>query len=67
MAKPKFAMTLALDKAMAVRQTGPGPCGRRYFHCLLLKTLGSCLECFDGTPADPTSYIAPPAKHLLAA
>ncbi|MFD6133316.1 hypothetical protein ACFWC2_30070 [Streptomyces diastaticus] len=32
-----------------------------------LKTLGSCLECFDGTPADPASYIAPSAKHLLAA
>ncbi|MGW8881662.1 hypothetical protein ACWGPC_54205, partial [Streptomyces mirabilis] len=32
-----------------------------------LKTLESCAECFDGTPADPTSYIAPPAKHLLAA
>ncbi|MBV7674316.1 hypothetical protein STHAL_33255 [Streptomyces halstedii] len=71
LAKPKFAMTLAkeaaLDKAMAARQTCPGPCGRRYFHCLPLRTLGSCLECFDGTPADPASYIAPPAKHLLAA
>jgi hypothetical protein len=32
-----------------------------------LKTLGSCLECFDGTPADPASYVAPPTKHLLAA
>ncbi|WP_236246865.1 RRQRL motif-containing zinc-binding protein [Streptomyces sp. CC210A] len=71
LAKPKLPMTLAkeaeLDKAMAARQTCPGPCGRRYFHCLPLRTLGSCLECFDGTPADPTSYIAPPAKHLLAA
>jgi hypothetical protein len=38
LAKPKFAMTLkkeaALDKAMAARQTCPGPCGRRYFHCI---------------------------------
>ncbi|MFF3264940.1 RRQRL motif-containing zinc-binding protein [Streptomyces sp. NPDC002932] len=71
LAKPKLAMTLgkevALDKAMAARQTCPGPCGRRYFHCLPLKTLGSCLECYDGTPADPASYIASPAKHLLAA
>jgi hypothetical protein len=71
LAKPKLPMTLAkeaaLDKAMAKRQTCPGPCGRRYFHCLPLKTLGSCLECYDGTPADPASYIAPPAKHLLAA
>ncbi|MFE5896881.1 RRQRL motif-containing zinc-binding protein [Streptomyces sp. NPDC056488] len=72
LAKPKFPMTLAkeaaLDKAMAARQTCPGPCGRRYFHCLPLQTLGSCLECFDGTPADPSSYIAPPAPdHRLAA
>ncbi|MCF2131047.1 hypothetical protein L1I79_32180 [Strepomyces sp. STD 3.1] len=70
-AKPKLPMTLAkeaaLDKAMAARQTCPGPCGRRYVHCLPLKTLGSCLECFDGTPADPASYTAPPAGHLLAA
>ncbi|AEY94237.1 hypothetical protein SHJG_p1106 (plasmid) [Streptomyces hygroscopicus subsp. jinggangensis 5008] len=29
--------------------------------------MGSCLECFDGTPADPATYTAPPAKHLLAA
>ncbi|MCZ4101014.1 RRQRL motif-containing zinc-binding protein [Streptomyces sp. H39-C1] len=71
LAKPKIPMTfakeVALDKAMAARQTCPGPCGRRYFHCLPLKTLGSCLECFDGTPADPSAYSAPPAKHLLAA
>lgn len=73
LAKPKFAMTLAkeaaLDKAMAARQTCPGPCGRRYHHCLPLKTLGSCLECHDGTPADPATYIPPPAPgaHPLAA
>ncbi|MFD4034769.1 RRQRL motif-containing zinc-binding protein [Streptomyces sp. NPDC058637] len=70
-AKPKLPMTLvkeaALNKAMAARQQCPGPCGRRYFHCIPLKTLGSCMECYDGTPADPASYIAPPAKHLLAA
>ncbi|MBK3618189.1 hypothetical protein JHN50_26665 [Streptomyces sp. MBT98] len=62
-----FAKEVALDKAMAARQTCPGPCGRRYFHCLPLKTLGSCLECYDGTPADPASYVSPLAKHLLAA
>ncbi|MCR8945091.1 hypothetical protein NW249_23520 [Streptomyces sp. OUCMDZ-4982] len=71
LAKPKRPMTLAkeaaLDKAMAARQTCPGPCGRRYFHCLPLKTLGSCLECHDGTPADPATYTAPPATHRLAA
>ncbi|MEW2527547.1 RRQRL motif-containing zinc-binding protein [Streptomyces sp. NPDC047071] len=57
LAKPKFAMTVAkeaaLERAMAARQTCPGPCGRRYVHSLLLKALGSCLGCFDGTPADP--------------
>lgn len=72
LAQPKLAMTLAkeaaLDKAMAARQTCPGPCGRRYFHCIPIKTLGSCLECYDGTPADPTSYTAPPTPdHRLAA
>ncbi|MFB7852391.1 RRQRL motif-containing zinc-binding protein [Streptomyces sp. NPDC056053] len=70
LAKPKFPMTLAkeaaLDKAMAKRQTC-GTCRRRYFHCIPLKTLGSCLECYDGTPADPSSYTAPPAPRLLAA
>ncbi|GHD52239.1 RRQRL motif-containing zinc-binding protein [Streptomyces galbus] len=70
LARPKRVPTLpqewALDRAMAARQTC-GTCRRRYFHCLPLKTLGSCLECFDGTPADPATYIAPPATHLLAA
>ncbi|MFJ7069759.1 RRQRL motif-containing zinc-binding protein [Streptomyces sp. NPDC101115] len=71
LAKPKLPMTLAkeaaLDAAMAARQTC-GTCGRRYFHCIPLKTLGSCLECYDGTPADPNSYITPPAPdHRLAA
>ncbi|MFD3567423.1 RRQRL motif-containing zinc-binding protein [Streptomyces sp. NPDC058667] len=69
-AVPKLPMTLAkeaaLDAAMAARQTCPA-CRRRYFHCVPLRSLGSCLECYDGTPADPASYIAPPAKHLLAA
>ncbi|MFD3503921.1 RRQRL motif-containing zinc-binding protein [Streptomyces sp. NPDC058642] len=62
-AKPIRPMTLAkeyaLDKAMAARQTCP-ECGRRYFHCLRLRTIGSCEECYDGTPASPGSYIAPP-------
>ncbi|AXU16803.1 hypothetical protein D1794_28960 (plasmid) [Streptomyces clavuligerus] len=31
------------------------------------RTLGSCLECYDGPPAEPTTCFAPPAKHLLAA
>ncbi|MGW2964970.1 RRQRL motif-containing zinc-binding protein [Streptomyces sp. NPDC001220] len=53
---PSLAQERALDHAMAARQTCPGPCGRRYYHCLPLRTLGTCLECFDGTPAAPDSY-----------
>ncbi|MGW0573010.1 RRQRL motif-containing zinc-binding protein [Streptomyces tauricus] len=64
---PTFAQEWALDRAMAVRQTCPR-CRRRYVYCLPLRTLGSCLECHDGTPADPHSYTAlPPAGHELAA
>nr|WP_168723222.1 RRQRL motif-containing zinc-binding protein [Streptomyces sp. SAT1]ANO42812.1 hypothetical protein A8713_036845 [Streptomyces sp. SAT1] len=70
LAKPKQPMTLAkeaaLDRAMAARQTCPGPCRRRYFHCIPLKTLGTCLECHDGTPADPSSYVTLPAHDLAA-
>ncbi|MEU6867766.1 hypothetical protein ABZ924_31795 [Streptomyces sp. NPDC046876] len=62
-----LAKEAALDKAMAKRQTCPGPCGRRYFHCLPLKTVGSCLECYDGTPAAPGSYPNPPGNQLAAA
>ncbi|WP_327713760.1 hypothetical protein OG912_38380 (plasmid) [Streptomyces sp. NBC_00464] len=62
---PTLAQELALDQAMAARQTC-GDCGRR-FHFCLSKKLGCCLECHDGTPADPSSYTAPPATHRLAA
>ncbi|MFD7860605.1 RRQRL motif-containing zinc-binding protein [Streptomyces microflavus] len=69
LAQPKRPMTLgrerALDAAMSARSTCPA-CHRRYHYCLPLRTLGSCLECHDGTPADPTTYIAP-AQHRLAA
>ncbi|MGW2331663.1 RRQRL motif-containing zinc-binding protein [Streptomyces sp. NPDC001700] len=61
-----FAKEVALDKAMAKRQTCPS-CARRYHHCLPLKTLGSCLECYDGTPAAPGSYQPPPGGQLAAA
>ncbi|MFD3920216.1 RRQRL motif-containing zinc-binding protein [Streptomyces sp. NPDC058595] len=73
LAKPKRVPTLAqewaLDRAMAARQTCPGPCGRRYEFCLPLRSIGSCLECHDGTPADPTTYTTSPAPavHRLAA
>ncbi|WP_410540526.1 RRQRL motif-containing zinc-binding protein [Streptomyces sp. KL2] len=71
LAVPKLPMTLAkeaaLDRAMEARQRCPR-CARRYTHCLPLKTLGSCLECHDGTPADPATYFPPPADgHRLAA
>ncbi|MFB7030960.1 MULTISPECIES: RRQRL motif-containing zinc-binding protein [unclassified Streptomyces] len=57
---PSLAQELALDRAMAARSTCPD-CGRRYHHCLPLRTLGACVECHDGTPADPSSYISPAA------
>ncbi|MGW6684999.1 RRQRL motif-containing zinc-binding protein [[Kitasatospora] papulosa] len=70
LALPVRPMTLAkeaaLDRAMAKRSTCP-KCHRRFHHCLPLRTIGSCLECYDGTPADPHSYTAPPAGHDLAA
>jgi hypothetical protein len=64
---PTLAQEWALDRAMAARQTCK-LCRRRYHHCLST-ALGICLECHDGTPADPSTYIAPPAPatHRLAA
>ncbi|MFE6311685.1 RRQRL motif-containing zinc-binding protein [Streptomyces rochei] len=62
---PTLAQERALDRAMAARQTCPA-CRRRYRYCLPLKTLGTCLECHDGTPADPSDYTVPPT-HTLAA
>ncbi|MEV6049208.1 RRQRL motif-containing zinc-binding protein [Streptomyces xanthochromogenes] len=55
---PTLAQERALDQAMAARQTC-GDCGRRFFFCLS-KNLGCCLECYDGTPADPSTYLPPP-------
>ncbi|WP_331735633.1 hypothetical protein OG379_41305 (plasmid) [Streptomyces sp. NBC_01166] len=67
---PTLAQEWALDRAMAARETCPVPtCRRRYRYCLPLRTLGCCLECWDGTPADPADYTAPAplASHRLAA
>lgn len=68
-AQPVRPMTLAkeyaLDKAMAARQTC-GTCHRRY-HFVLPTSLTSCLECHDGTPADPATYTPAPGAHQLAA
>ncbi|WP_329537245.1 hypothetical protein [Streptomyces sp. NBC_01450] len=71
LAKPKRIPTIAqeraLERAMAARQTF-GACGRRFYICLS-KKLGCCLECFDGTPVDPSSYAASTASasHRLTA
>ncbi|WP_432008010.1 RRQRL motif-containing zinc-binding protein [Streptomyces parvus] len=64
---PTLAQEWALDQAMAARQTC-GQCRRRFYICLS-KKLGCCLECFDGTPADPSSLMTlpAPAVHRLAA
>jgi hypothetical protein len=70
-ARPKRVPTLrqewALDRAMAARQTCPGSCGRRYHHVLPLRTLGTCLECADGTPATPGTYTVTATAHHLTA
>jgi hypothetical protein len=63
---PTLAQERALDRAMAARSTCP-KCWRRYHYCLPLRTQGCCDECATGTPADPSSYIAPPVPHQLAA
>ncbi|MFF5638260.1 RRQRL motif-containing zinc-binding protein [Streptomyces sp. NPDC012825] len=62
---PTLAQEYALDRATAARQTC-GTCGRRFLYCLS-KKLGRCLECHDGTPAHPSSYITPSGRHSLAA
>ncbi|MCX4231754.1 RRQRL motif-containing zinc-binding protein [Streptomyces ortus] len=64
---PTLAQEWALDRAMAARTTCPR-CRRRYVYCLPLRTLGSCLECAEGIPADPATYTLPagPAHHLAA-
>ncbi|MFC8208349.1 hypothetical protein [[Kitasatospora] papulosa] len=61
---PTLAKEAALDRAMAKRSTCPR-CRRRYHHCLPLRIIGSCLECWDGTPADPHSYIAPEPDTVI--
>lgn len=60
-----LAKEIALDAAMSKRQTCP-KCGRRYYHCLPLKTLGACLECAEGIVADPNTYTLPRAHRLAA-
>ncbi|UXX98050.1 hypothetical protein N7U49_48010 (plasmid) [Streptomyces sp. AD2-2] len=68
LAKPKRVPTIAqeraLDRAMAARQTCRS-CERRFYSCLS-KKLGCCLECHDGTPATPGTYVDPPGHGLAA-
>lgn len=61
-----LAKEIALDAAMAARQTCP-TCRRRYFYCIPLKKLGACLECAEGIVADPNDYVLPRTSHQLAA
>jgi hypothetical protein len=61
-----LAKEIALDRAMAARQTCP-KCRRRYFYCIPLKTLGACLECAQGIVANPSDYTLPRVGHQLAA
>jgi hypothetical protein len=61
-----FAKEVALDKAMAARQTCP-KCARRYYHCLPLRSLGSCLECAEGIPAAPGTYMHHGGPQLATA
>ncbi|MFD5413482.1 RRQRL motif-containing zinc-binding protein [Streptomyces nojiriensis] len=59
---PTLAQEWALDRAMAARHT----CGqgRRRFYICLSKKLDCCLECFDRTPADPSSLMTLPAPAV---
>ncbi|MFI6881141.1 RRQRL motif-containing zinc-binding protein [Streptomyces sp. NPDC050400] len=73
LAKPKRTPTLAqeaaLDRAMAQRQTCP-KCGRRYFACLPLRTLGHCDPCEGGYTPSPDTVMHDPSPagiHRLAA
>ncbi|MEU5824883.1 hypothetical protein [Streptomyces sp. NPDC047803] len=63
-----LAQELALDRAMAARQTC-GQCKRRYYFCLPLRTLGVCDSCDKGYEPSPDTYMpsATPARHQLAA
>jgi hypothetical protein len=61
-----LAKEIALDAAMAARQTCP-TCRRRYFYCIPIKKLGACLECAEGIVADPNDYVLPRPSHQLAA
>ncbi|MGW5295897.1 RRQRL motif-containing zinc-binding protein [Streptomyces bacillaris] len=53
---PTLAQELALDRALAARGTCP-KCSRRYYYCLLLRTVGSCDPCAQGYEPTPGAYV----------
>ncbi|MEV5786724.1 RRQRL motif-containing zinc-binding protein [Streptomyces sp. NPDC052287] len=64
---PSLAQEMALDRAMAARQTCP-KCRNRYYVCLPLRTQGHCDPCEMGIQPSPDTVMAPaPAAHRLAA
>ncbi|MFJ9380366.1 RRQRL motif-containing zinc-binding protein [Streptomyces sp. NPDC101455] len=64
---PSLAQELALDRAMAARQTCP-ECRNRYYACLPLRTLGRCDPCELGIEPSPDTVMCPaPGTHLLVA
>lgn len=64
---PTLAQELALDRAMAARQTCP-ECLTRYYACLPLRTLGRCDPCALGIEPSPDTVMIPGlAAHRLAA
>lgn len=64
---PTLAQELALDRAMAARQTCP-ECLTRYYACLPLRTLGRCVACDMGIAPSPDTVMIPsPRTHQLAA
>ncbi|MFE9770025.1 RRQRL motif-containing zinc-binding protein [Streptomyces sp. NPDC005808] len=65
---PTLAQELALDRAMAARQTCP-TCRRRYYACLPLRTQGQCEPCEGGYEPSPDTVMTYPAPtgHGLAA
>ncbi|CAL9673376.1 RRQRL motif-containing zinc-binding protein [Streptomyces sp. enrichment culture] len=65
---PTLAQELALDRAMAARQTCP-TCRRRYYACLPLRTQGQCEPCDKGyePSADTVMTYPDSAAHRLAA
>ncbi|MFJ9729264.1 RRQRL motif-containing zinc-binding protein [Streptomyces sp. NPDC101209] len=64
---PSLAQEIALDRAMAARQTCPR-CRRRYYACLPLRTQGVCDPCHGGYEPSPDTVMSPaPTGHELAA